>query len=622
MNYQDLSLITLDFETYYDSEYSLSNKDINTSEYIRDPRFLVYGVGIKQNDGPCVWATGDDIESRLRAIDWSRAALLCHNTAFDGFILTEHYRFVQPALYLDTLSMSRAVVGHHLSHGLNSMAEYFGLGSKIRGALDAVKGNRELDPDTLAKLGEYCVQDVELTYQLFQKLKQHLPQDELELIDLTLRMFCEPVLEVDVARAKAEQEKEIGAKAAAIMVAGLSSADLMSNDKLAAALQQRGVVPPMKISMATGAQTWAFAKTDQGFKELLNSKDETVKAIAEARLRVKSTIGETRAERLITAGENGQKLPVLLNYCGAHTTRWSGGNKLNLQNFPRGGELRKSIVAPKGHVIMAPDSSQIEARIVAWLAGQRNIVEAFRVKEDVYALMASMIYGRQINKEDHPQERFLGKVCVLALGYGMGAAKLQATLAQGAFGADPVYMSFSECKDIVKMYRLRNQSIIGLWSEMNGWLHYMSGMDKPRDWKCLRFGPRFILLPNDMFLHYPRLKVEGQWMKTPTQGEYFYLNDAHYQGRRGENKIYGGLLTENVVQALARCIISEQMLRVKREYGYKLASMSHDELIYVVPEKDADEALANVLRIMHTPPSWAQDLPLAAEGKYAPEYRK
>lgn len=609
-------IVTLDFETYYDSEFNL--KDLSTSEYVRDSRFRVHGVGIKKDDGPSTWCyLSDDIERELRSIDWSQTGLLCHNTAFDGFILAEHYPFVQPSFFLDTLSMARGVLDHSRSLALGNVSSYFGLGVKTREALENTKGVRELAPDVAAKLGEYCINDVELTYKLFWKLKDHLPWEEFELIDLTLRMFLEPVLLVDIPRARAEQEREIGGKTAALMLSGASQTDLMSNDKLAAKLISLGVTPPTKVSPTKGMSVWAFAKTDYGFKELLKHENEAVRALVEARLRVKSTIGESRAERLIAAGEGGHRLPVLLHYCGAHTLRWSGGNKLNLQNFPRNGELRKSIIAPPGHVILAPDSSQIEARIVAWLAGQTNIVEAFRNKEDVYSLMASVIYARPINKHEHPKERFLGKVCVLALGYGMGAGKLQETLAQGAFGADPIYLSYGECKEIVGLYRVRNQRITGLWSEMNEWLLYMSGMDKPKDWKCLRFGPRFVQLPNSMFLQYPRLEVSGKWID-----KRFFLDDATYQGRKNRVNIYGGLLTENIVQALARCIIAGQMLQIHHEFGYKLASMSHDELIYVVPEQDADTALANVLRVMHTPPEWAKELPLAAEGKYDRCYSK
>src|SRR5690606_2260190 len=173
--------------------------------------------------------------------------------------------------------------------------------------------------------------------------------------------------------------------------------DLMSNPKFAALLQQRGVDPPMKISPTTGKVTYAFAKSDLDFQAL--AKDPRVADLCEARIRVKSTIGETRAVRFLEAGKDGMCLPILLNYSGTHTHRWSGGNKMNLQNLKRGGELRRSILAPDGHVIVVADSAQIEARVLAWLAGQDDVVEAFRNKCDLYSEFASFVFGYPVDRK-------------------------------------------------------------------------------------------------------------------------------------------------------------------------------------------------------------------------------
>lgn len=403
-------IVTLDFETHYSKEYTLSGK-MNTSEYIRDDRFHAHGVGIKIGNGKTLWYTGKNIPLALREIDWSKCAMLAHNTAFDGFICSHVYG-IRPAVYLDTLSMARAAHGHHMRHDLDTIAKAHGLAGKVkRDALADTKGKQQLTDKEERALGAYCVDDVEDTYKIFWKLFDYIPDNELQLIDMTQKMFSDPVLRIDIPRVQAELEKEIGGKAAALLRSGASVEDLMSNEKFARLLQAAGAQLPQKISPSTGKLTYAFAKSDLAFQDLMKNGNDKVRALCEARLKVKSTIGETRAARFLEAGKNGMCLPILLNYSGAHTHRWSGANKLNLQNLKRGGELRRSILAPKGHVIVVADSAQIEARVLAWLAGQADIVDAFAMKKDVYKLMASAIYGVPVDQVTKDQ-RFIGKICI------------------------------------------------------------------------------------------------------------------------------------------------------------------------------------------------------------------
>ena len=319
-------VVTLDYETFYGKDYTLSGK-INTSEYVRDDRFHVHGVAIKKGNSKTLWYTGRNIALALKEIDWSKTAMVSHNTAFDGFITSEVYGH-KPAFYVDTLSMSRASRGHHTRHDLDTVAKAFGHGGKVkRDALANTKDKVQLTKDEEAKLGGYAVDDVDDTYRIFWDMYPHVPDDELRLIDITMRMFCDPVLEIDIPRVKAELENELGAKAAALLRSGAQVDDLMSNDKFARLLQAAGAQLPQKISPSTGKLTYAFAKSDLAFQELMKNGNDKVRALCEARLKVKSTIGETRANRFLEAGRDGMKLPVLLNFSGAHTHRWSGGNK-------------------------------------------------------------------------------------------------------------------------------------------------------------------------------------------------------------------------------------------------------------------------------------------------------
>lgn len=604
-------IVTLDFETFYGKDYTLSGK-MNTSEYVRDPRFHIHGVAIKRG-GETLWYTGVNIGLALGEIDWSKTALLGHNVAFDGFIVSEVFGHV-PAFYLDTLSMSRGSRGHHTRHDLDTVAKEFGYGGKVkRDALANTKDKALLSKEEEAKLGAYAKDDVEDTFKIFWDLYPHIPDDELRLIDITMRMFCDPVLEIDIPRVKAELENELGAKAAALLLSGAQVDDLMSNDKFAQLLRNAGADLPMKISPSTGKETYAFAKSDLAFQELMNSGSERVRLLCEARLKIKSTIGETRANRFLEAGKDGKKLPILLNYSGAHTHRWSGGNKMNLQNLKRGGELRRSILAPKGHVVVVADSAQIEARVLAWLAGQKDIVDAFANKQDVYKMMASAIYSVPVESITKDQ-RFIGKICVLGLGYGMGAQKLQQTLKQGTMGP-PVEITEQECQRIVNIYRQKNWAIKNLWGRMDGAIANMTLGTASREGP-LEFGKGFVRLPNGMFLQYFGLHGTVEAVRGDLT-----MVETTYLTKNGRSKLYGGLLTENIVQALSRIIIAEQMLKI-HDAGYRIVCMTHDEIICVVPTKKADKALKHIIEIMSTAPDWAPDLPLAAEGGYDTSYSK
>ena len=607
----------LDFETFYDVGYTLSSPKTAMSEYVRDPRFKAHMLQWAIDDGPLLWCDGDTIAKVLDEIWEQHAAagieLVCQNTAFDGFILSHHYGKV-PARYADTMLMSRALYGANVSHSLDSICARLGIRGKIKGVLESTKGIRDLPPDMLEKLAEYGVQDVDSTAQAYAIMLPQMPLDELDLIDLTLRMFCDPVLEVDVPRVQAELVRDVGNKVAKIMLAGVTADQLSSAEQFADLLRARGVQVPMKKSKTTGKPAFAFAKKDQEFLELQQHHDPKVRDLIEARLAIKSTGIETRCERFLKAAENGCKLPVLLNYCGAHTTRWSAGNKMNLQNLKRGGELRKSILAPKGYVIVVGDSSQIEARTNLWLAGDQVKLDIFRnydmgLGPDLYRVMASMIYNKPI-ADVTPTERQVGKVCVLALGFQMGAERLMDTLATDEF--NPMQLPFEECSRIVGVYRDANEPIVNQWEVLQAMLSWMI-TGTPHTYKCVRFETNRIILPSGLPIVYDGLT--GTW-----NGYTQRFFDVTYNSRRGPVKLYGGLVCENVVQAVARCIVAEQMLAIAKRY--RIVMMAHDEIAFLAPEEEAAEAEAFASATMKIAPAWAPGLPLNSEVKSARFYCK
>ena len=616
-----MSFVTLDFETYYSQQFSLSR--MTTEEYIRSPLFEVIGVAMKIDDDETMWFSGTkaEIKAWLNQVDWSTSALLCHNTMFDGGILSFVFD-ITPAYYFDTLCMARAKHGVDVSGSLANLVKMYGLGQKGTEVIDALgKRRQDFASADLYRYGDYCINDVNLTFKLFNLfIADHFPQEELDLIDMTLRMYTLPVLEVDDAMLVTRLEEVKHEKN--ILLAGLKEQlkceteedvrkKLASNPQFAAILTELHIPVPMKISPTTGKETYALAKNDEGFIELLEHDDPFIQQLCGVRLGTKSTLEESRIERFIGIGaRNSGKLPIPLKYYGAHTGRWAGSDSVNFQNLPSRDKkkktLKNSIKAPAGHVVINCDSSQIEARVLAWLAGQDDVTRQFAKGEDVYSIFASKIYKKPISKAD-PVERFVGKTCILGLGYGTGAKKLQHTLKTQPPGAD---LPEEECKRIVDLYRESNHMITDLWRECDSALpHLGSWPSKLKSYTigkndCVKVTSSGILLPNKLFIRYPELRL--------SDGKYIY------KSRRGITSIWGGAMVENIVQALARIIVGEQMLKIRERYRPVLTV--HDAAVIVSPKSELDQAVAFITEVMSTPPEWAKGLPVACEAKYGESY--
>jgi DNA polymerase len=619
-----VQLITLDFETYYAQDYSLTK--LTTEEYIRDKRFEVIGVGVKVGEGITEWFSGShlDIQKYLSTYPWNDSALLCHNTMFDGAILA--WRFgIKPKLYLDTLCMGRATNGVDVGGSLAYLSERYNLGKKGTEVVDA-KGKQitGFSNSELAQYGEYCKNDVELTFKLFQVLSSAFPADELQLIDLTLRMFINPVLEVDDALLvdRLEELKHEKLQLLGTLKEKLECEDeeslrkkLASNKQFAQVLEDFGVEVPMKESKTTGKLTYALAKNDTGFIALTEHEDPFIQQLAAVRLGTKSTIEESRIERFIDVGSrNKGRLPIPLKYYGAHTGRWAGSDKVNFQNLPSRDKkkkaLKNAVVAPEGYVVINCDSSQIEARVLAWLSGQEDLVKEFADGDDVYSIFASKIYDYEVTKKN-PVERFVGKTCILGLGYGTGALKLQHTLKTSPPGAD---LTKEKCDEIVKLYRDTNDMIVKLWREGDKALKAMADWQptsKPFYYgknKCVVVTKEGFKLPNGLYIRYPDLKLNTDETKSGYE----------YKSRKGPVSLWGGSIVENVVQALARIIVGEQMLKLTERYRPVLTV--HDAAVCVVPEDEVDEACAWIVEVMSTPPDWAKGLPVACEAQVGKNY--
>jgi len=621
-------IVTLDFETFYSRDFSLTK--FTTEEYVRSPQFETIGVAIKIDDGETVWYPKPAVADALAAIDWSDKMVVCQNTAFDGAIMAWRYD-IKPMAWFDILGMSRALHPHEKAHSLAAQANREEIGQKGDEVLNALgKHYSDFTPEELAKYGEYCINDVELTYTLFKiYMERGFPKQELKLLDLTLRMYIEPVLELDLPLLKTHLEEVRERKLTLLETVRdqmLKDANpdfvhtifsegtegikklLMSNEKFAETLRAFDVIPPTKVSPATGKTAYAFAKTDDGMKALEEHPDDRVQALVAARLGNKTTLEETRTERFIGMAGRG-KFPIPLRYYGAHSGRWSGQDKVNMQNLPARGananKIKSAIRAPEGYVIIDCDSAQIEARTLAWLAGQDDLVQAFENKEDVYCIMASAIYNRPITKADKT-ERQVGKTVILGAGYGVGHVKLRAFLKLAA-GVD---YTEQEAKGIIDTYRNKYYRIPELWRKANDSLSAMAvGNSMQIDAVGLIHATeKGITLPSGLHIQYPDL------MKITFEGKEQWT----YLSKGMSSRVYGGLIVENFCQAVARCVVGEQMLRIAKRY--KVVLTVHDAVACIAPIAEAKEAQAYVEECMSWRPKWAQGLPLACESGLGASY--
>lgn len=374
INGVDYLLVTLDFETFYAPKYTLTA--MNTFAYVADPRFSIHGVGIQIEDNAPRWFR--DTEEALEYIDDNNPddkpiGLLCQNTYFDGWIL--HYKFDWHAdFYMDTMGMSRGMFPTE-SASLDALCKRLWPNDpSMRKGKELVqfKGiTTEMlwaNPHLEQSMIKYCIGDgrshgdVGLTYAAFVRMLPHYPDEELALIDLTLRMMCKPKLHIDVGLVAQCRDEAVANRAELIRRSGLSESLLSSNARFAAWMENQGIPipqkpsPTVKVKDEHGNDTDepalipALGKDDLGFQELRRDYPE-YEHVWQGRMAAKSVGEITRAERFLeTAEQCDGYMPVALVYYSAHTGRYGGGEKLNLQNLGRGSALRRSLSVPTTEV--------------------------------------------------------------------------------------------------------------------------------------------------------------------------------------------------------------------------------------------------------------------------------
>lgn len=640
--------------------YTLSK--MTTEEYIRSPLFKAFGFGYKWLTSNAQWRPGDEISYRdihwisaaelpvfFAGINWDRTAVVCHNSQFDVAILSWHYG-ARPAFIFDTLSMARALRGPEVGNSAARLATDFGLPEK-RKEIFLTDGLYDLPEPIERELAEYCRHDVWLCEQFFLRLCLDYPKKELYLIDLTIRMFTEPQLELDRNLLKAAIDESEDTRKAALDSLDVTEGELASNDKFAEVLRSVGVDPPTKISKTTGEEAYAFAKNDAAFLALLNSDDERIVHLCETRLKVKSTQERTRAQRFLDIASRG-KLPVPVNYAHTRTLRWGAakGSNINMQNLKRGGTLRKAILAPEGYQCVAGDLSQIEPRVLDYLSDFQRALEIYRSGKDSYAIFGRIMFGiEELTKHTHPELRQSAKSAKLGCGYGLGWANFATQLLTGFLGAPPVRYDkkfakqlgigpahieafFSDtggeeraarlqeiphtctkeelivhavcAREIIHRYRAASEPVTNFWAFLTRMLVEVLAVPdaEPVTYKCLTFMPGKIILPNGLPIIYDKIESEP--------GPYGKPKYTYWNGKTRKN-LYFGIIAENVTSGTARCVIADGMFRGQRRYA--CAMSVHDEGVWVVPDADVTDAKEWIKAQLIAPCSYLPGIPLDAE---------
>ncbi len=647
--------VTLDWETYFDSQYNI--KKLGTMAYVRDPRFQILGASMKVEHEDTRWYTPNEIDvlvEELKSLEASNGVrLIGQNTKFDGLILAEKHNFI-PSYYCDTMAMAKGLWPHHKSD-LDSLTKrlFPNDKSKHKGTeLESFKGKtyEDIEADgTEQILIQYGVQDSDITYESFKQMEQWYPKPEMDIIDMTVRMFCDPVFVLDTSlmdrvAVEATKEKESviqtaidfvnsdEIKARRLMINGelqaISPKTFSSNKEFPLLLESLGMDIPMKKSPTTGKQTPALGKNDVPYINLKRENHEFL-PIFEARERAKSNQAVSRAKKLVQAvngrPNNDNKLVVPLVYYGAHTGRYGGNEGLNLQNLQRGSEHRKALTAPFGQLVYVADSSNIEARIVAWFAQETALLNQFKNGIDTYATLATDIYGFPVTKQTHQLERNVGKVARLGLQYGMGARTFHRTMESGPMGIPPMPWAFPEIEKIVKTYRRTHPMIKKCWEIGNQIIQKMIRKDTLETWRCLTVRHQCLELPNGMYLQFPNLRNKEIQTAQGPQYEVVYDSYDYKSKKLVEKRLYGGKLLENIAQALAGLAMKEMMLDIQedlRAYNGRVALQVHDEIIAVADGSTPDVVMQIMYDNMNTSPSWAPDLPLESEGGYDTCYSK
>lgn len=627
-----MSTIIIDFESFYGVKYSLTQ--LSYEEYINHDKFKIHCVGIKVDQEDTYIVYGDtEIRSELRRLfpPGNSHVMVAHNLYFDGSIACWHYG-IEAGMYICTQRISAGLFPHDSNSLANTAILCFPRNTKIRKGREIVgfKDVVDLTPEQKIAMTRYCINDVDVTFEIMMHMVPQIPNDELKIIDICLKMFLHRPLLVDKPRLEAYLDSLCEEREKIVAASGLPKETLASTAKFAKWIQEQEI-PFQQVLSPTKRNPqnlkWPLAKDADQFLQLQIDHPEH-DAVWKARLNMASNIELTRTERVLRHSEQcpmnpGSHIAVaILPYGAGATLRFSGGNKSNFQNMGRDSEIRRSLMAQFGYKICVHDQSAIEARMIAWWSQEPRPLEIFAEDGDVYADFASTVYGEPVDKSSKPQERFVGKVSVLSLCYGVGAVKLRRTLALGSMGPS-VMLGEQQCQQIVSTYRRSHPHIVARWREADKVLTLMMSL-KAADampWAGLTVRKGSIELPNGMLLMYP--KIHRVYDEETGDSSVQYWNGKHWV------HMYGAKLVQNITQALARVVVADNLITAAEMCAsYNDASqvslMVHDEIVSMVSDDNVKRYQQELDDAMRIPPAWCAEgnLTLDVESGFAQNYSK
>ena len=660
-------------------------------EYVRNEKFTPQLCAFTLSNGSCCVDCSVVEHERLRTtfenLDTHDVAWCGHNMhGFDSLILSEFFDFHPQKIY-DTIAMMRWTgLSRVCRESHAALTEFLGNGNKAAGTVvsDHKQWPDDFTPEERAFFIQYCKDDAGQCYQNAQDMLPYMTPDALRFMSITARMATEPsfvldedllleyLSDLDAAADKARQElmAMFSFQTNADMLAALRSAD-----KFADMLRSLGVEPPLKESAAKtktkreklqlaadagrpGAaeelenmqpvMTYAFSKTDVDFVLMQDHPDPRVALLVRTRLQLNSSIDRSRAETLLKFARMHKPLPIMLGAWLAHTGRYSAGasadagtktDKLQFQNLskrdPSKRKLRQAIKVPKGKVVVACDSSQIEARGLAFVANEVGLLTQFREGRDPYSELAETIFGvpwqdiksgAKSGDKKMKMYRNTGKTCVLSCGYGVGHHKYSNTLLrQGIHLHEDLDRHHELARYAHGIYRAAHPNIVAFWKTAENVLEAMlrgeSGtFGGPNNdiytFGIMPVGPRTDLcvpsvrFPSGYILRYPGLRAERN-----DRGKWQFVYDTYKGASKIPTHIYGGAFTNNLVQGLSFVdVIMYQGCRMD-EAGIKLACNIHDAWASVVPEEQGEYVKQQMLHYMSIVPPALNGLPVACEAE-------
>lgn len=666
------NVIVLDFETYFDSDYSM--RSMSTLDYITDNRFEAISVAdtwmtpafAEDYRFNTAFTHGEDVVAkRIRHLAQcvDNCTWLIQNAKFDASVLAHKYG-VYPKYVVDLLGIARAL-HPRAKNGLGALCERYKLEAKgetanFSGA--TFRTNRfipgksrkrgpkmpiavpAMSAEKLAELEVYNRGDNYREWELFTLMLPQLQNapTELRLMQHSLELFTKPVLRCDfdhgaklVDAMEIRIAKSIPHGCTHDEISGNLSFEHLLNEALIAA----GDVPGAYHKWGAKGAAYALAKTDPEREKLLAHPDARVRDLMQARTAIKSWPNHISRVKNIMAMAKAcdGAMPVPLRYWGAHTGRWSGEEDINLQNMAKQGDplliaIRGLLIAPPGMMLVIADASAIEARVLAWIAGEWWLVDKFAANAEVYCDLAMKITGlKGLRKpkrkgmfipqvEDKMEQlRGLGKVGVLGCGYGMGKQR-----ALDYANGSPYNLGITQtmADKIVDTYRAENKAIVAFWSDIEKAFSYVVRYRRPCDLpRGLRFDPYSdtgvsITLPNGRELRYESCRIVPDPKRNGRDSLRIFNPIEHTW-----EHVWGGHLTENVVQAISRDILAEALLRLE-DLGHHTAHHIHDELVIVAKQQDAADVLKVAEQEIGRTPAWAPRMALAAEGVLSERYGK